>query len=113
MTGVSLRNETRPEAKRCAAPGCDHPIIALATGRPARFCSDACRARAHRQRHPTAPPIAEADMGSASSRGRRLDRAWLVRLRRGERTVIVAIGLRRSAADRLVDQINDLLTDPA
>jgi len=27
--------------------------------------------------------------------------------------VVVAIGLRRLAADRLVEQINDLLADPA
>ncbi len=113
MTRVPLRNATRPEAKRCAAPGCDIPIVALATGRPARFCSGACRARAHRQRHTSPPPVAEADMGSASSRGRHPDRAWLVRLRRGDHSVVVAIGLRRLAADRLVEQINDLLADPA
>jgi hypothetical protein len=37
----------------------------------------------------------------------------MVRLRRGQRSVIVAIGLRRSAADRLAEQITDLLTDTA
>jgi hypothetical protein len=52
-------------------------------------------------------------MGSASSRGRHPDRAWLVRLRRGDHSVVVAIGLRRLDADRLVEQINDLLADPA
>lgn len=50
-------------------------------------------------------------MGSASSRGRPPERAWMVRLRRGQRSVIVAIGLRRPAADRLAAQIADLLTD--
>ncbi len=35
----------------------------------------------------------------------------MVRLRRGQRSVIVAIGLRRSAADRLAEQIADLLGD--
>lgn len=113
MTRVSYRNETRPEAKRCAAPECSNVIVPLPTGRPARFCSSACRARAHRQRPVTAPPIAEADMGSASSRGRHPDTAWLVRLRRDDRTVIVAIGLRRPIADRLAEQINNLLADPA
>jgi len=37
----------------------------------------------------------------------------MVRLRRGERSVIVAIGLRRPAADRLAAQIADLLGAPA
>jgi hypothetical protein len=35
-----------------------------------------------------------------------------VRLRRGDHSLVVAIGLRRLAADRLVEQINDLLADP-
>lgn len=111
MTTLSSRNETM--AARCAGPGCDHPIVPAATGRPARFCSNACRSRAHRRRHSSAPAVAEADMGSASSRGRHPERAWLVRLRRDQRSVVVAIGLRRSAADRLVDQINELFADPA
>lgn len=112
MTRLSLRNETPPEAKRCAGADCDRPIIPAPTGRPARFCSVACRSRAHRQRHANAPAVAEADMGSASSRGRPPDTAWLVRLRRGERAIVVAIGLRRTAADRLAERINDLLANP-
>jgi len=55
--------------------------------------------------------VAEVDFGSATSRGRLAEQAWMVRLRRGERDVIVAIGLRRHAADRLAEQITDLLTD--
>lgn len=51
----------------------------------------------------------EVDFGSASSRGRPPERAWMVRLRRGERSVIVAIGLRRSAADRLAANIAELV----
>jgi len=48
-------------------------------------------------------------MGSATSRGRHPDQAWLVSLRRTDRNVIVATGLRRRDADRLADQINELL----
>ena len=107
---VSSRNETQPH---CAGPGCENPVVRAATGRPARFCSDACRSRSHRRRHSSAPAVAEVDMGSASSRGRHPDRAWLVRLRRDERVLVIAIGLRRTAADRLADQINDLLADSA
>ncbi len=51
----------------------------------------------------------EVDVGSASSRGRTPDQAWLVRLRNADRTVIIAIGLRRHAADRLALQIDNLL----
>ncbi|MGH7732178.1 MAG: hypothetical protein ACREOE_00390 [Gemmatimonadales bacterium] len=84
------------------------------TGRPARFCSATCRARSHRARRRVeqAPVSLEVDFGSASSRDRPPERAWMVRLRRGERSVILAIGLRRHAADRLAAQIADLLGAP-
>ncbi len=64
MTGVSSRHETDTDPHRCAAPGCDQPINPAPTGRPARFCSDACRARAHRHhRQDTSAPLSvEVDM---------------------------------------------------
>jgi len=37
----------------------------------------------------------------------------MVRLRRGDRSVIVAIGLRRLAADRLAASLTELLGDDA
>jgi hypothetical protein len=40
------------------------------------------------------------------------DRAWLVQLRRGDRHVVIAIGLRRPAANRLAEQVNELLREP-
>lgn len=49
------RDETRPtrgRRKRC--PECKRPIPVAATGRPARYCSPACRQRAYRRRN--APP---------------------------------------------------------
>lgn len=92
----------------CAAPDCDQPVAQQVTGRPARYCSPACRVRAHRARN-AAPVSVEVDMGSATSRGRPPERAWLVRLRRADRTVIVAVGLRRAHAQRLAAQIADLL----
>ncbi|MGH9107192.1 MAG: hypothetical protein ACRDZX_15455 [Acidimicrobiales bacterium] len=55
----------------------------------------------------------EVDMGSASSRGRPPERAWMVRMRKRERSVIVAIGLRRPDADRLASRIADLLAWPS
>jgi hypothetical protein len=84
----------------------------MATGRPARFCSTACRVRAHRAKQAARKPVTvEVDLGSASSRGRRPDRAFIVRMRRGEQSVIVAIGLTRDAADRLAEQIAELVAD--
>ncbi len=107
---VPLRNVTMLEPS-CAAPGCGRPLPRAETGRPARFCSPACRARSHRAatKEKAKPVSVEIDLGSASSRGRPVERAWLVRLRRGQRSVIIAIGLRRPAADRLAEQIADLL----
>jgi len=108
---VSLRHETPPPI--CAGPGCDAPIAPPATGRPGRFCGDACRSRAHRlrQREHDVPVVVEVDFGSASSRDRPVEERWMVRMRRGERDVIIAIGLRRHAADRLAEQITALLAD--
>jgi len=48
-------------------------------------------------------------MGSATSRGRLPERSWLVRLRRSDRSVVVAVGLRRPAAERLAAQLTELL----
>jgi hypothetical protein len=107
---VSLRYDSRMAT--CAAPGCTNVVARHAVGRPGRFCSTACRVRDHRrcQRIAAASVTIEVDMGSASSRGRLPERAWLVRIRRADRAVIVAVGLRRSAADRLAEQLTELLT---
>jgi hypothetical protein len=62
----------------------------------------------------TQPLTIEADTGSASSWGRPPNRAWLVRPRRADRSIIVAIGLPRTAADSLAERITELLQpDPA
>ncbi len=58
------------------------------------------------------PPITvEIDTGSTSSRGRPPGRTWLIRLRRGHQSVITTIGLSRTSADRLAEQITDLLAE--
>jgi hypothetical protein len=108
--GVSLRYAT-PGEPTCEGPGCAQALEPATTGRPARFCSPACRARSHRaaQRARAEPVSVEVDFGSASSRGRPPERAWMVRLRRGQRSVIVTIGLTRAAAERLAAQLTDLL----
>ncbi|MFJ4650348.1 TetR/AcrR family transcriptional regulator [Nocardia sp. NPDC088792] len=47
--GSRRRNET--PATHC--PMCAAPVRPTATGRPARYCSPACRQKAHRRRHAT------------------------------------------------------------
>lgn len=60
----------------------------------------------------TANPVTvEVDIGSASTRGRPPDRSWLVRLRRGQQSVIVTIGLSKVAAEHLAAHIADVLTE--
>jgi hypothetical protein len=53
--------------------------------------------------------VVEVDVGSASSWGRRPERWWLVRLRRGDARVVVAVGLSRAAAEGLAGRLSDLL----
>ena len=51
----------------------------------------------------------EIDHGSTSARDHPAGQAWLVRLRRADRAVIVNTGLRRTAAEHLARQIDRLL----
>ncbi|MFZ4240731.1 XF1762 family protein [Streptomyces murinus] len=46
---ADLRNEIRNEI-RCPAPSCGKPVPQAGRGRPARYCSPACRLRAYRHR---------------------------------------------------------------
>ena len=61
------------------------------------------------QPHAPGPVVVEVDYGSASTRGRPPDQAWLIRLRCGDRAVIITIGLRRPAAEHLADHIIEVL----
>ena len=107
---VSSRHET---GAVCAGPGCTEPIRRQGTGRPARFCSPACRTRSRRAKRAKDTPITvEVDYPSASSRGRPAGTAWMVRLRRGDKAVIVAIGRSRAGAERLAEQLIDPVTTP-
>jgi hypothetical protein len=59
------------------------------------------------------PPVTvQIDTGSASSRGQPPGRTWLIRLRRGNRSVITTIGLSRTSAEHLAEKITSLLTEP-
>jgi hypothetical protein len=61
------------------------------------------------QPHAPERVVVEVDYGSATTRGRPPDQAWLIRLRCGDKAVILSIGLRRSAAERLADHIIEVL----
>lgn len=41
--------------KRCARPGCRQLVAVAQTGRPRRYCSDACRQRSYRKRRRRSP----------------------------------------------------------
>ncbi len=58
------------------------------------------------------PVTVEIDTGSSSARGRPPERIWLIRIRRGERSVITTIGLSRSGAEHLAEHISVVLGEP-
>src|SRR5258707_12960950 len=59
------------------------------------------------------PPVpVEIATGSSPSRGRPPGQAWLIRLRRGNRTAITTIGLSRTSGEHLPQKITDLLAEP-
>ena len=96
--------------RACAGPGCLNPLPAPGRGRPARYCSPACRVRAYRRRRGQRGAISvEVDHGLTSSKGRPAGKTWLVRLRRGDEVVIVAIGLTNATAERLAERIRRLV----
>jgi hypothetical protein len=55
------------------------------------------------------PLTVEIDAGSTSSRGRPPGQAWMIRLRRGDRSVILAVGLSRTAAEHLAEHIAEIV----
>jgi hypothetical protein len=57
------------------------------------------------------PLTVEIDTGSSSTRSRPPNQHWMVRLRRGNRGVIVAIGLNKTAAQHLADHIAEIIHD--
>ncbi len=48
-----MRPTQKPQMSTCQNPTCAQPIAQSPTGRPARYCSNACRQRAKRLRHET------------------------------------------------------------
>lgn len=54
--------------------------------------------------------VIAADLGSASSRGRRPEDSWLVKVSNGEALVVMAWGLSRSGAEHLASRLAEVIT---
>jgi hypothetical protein len=92
----------------CAAPGCENVVLRQnRRGRPPRYCSPACRPAA---KAPLRRLLVEVDHAPTTDQSRPLGRIWLVRLRRGQRSVVIASELGRPSADHLANQIRELLS---
>ncbi len=96
---------------RCARPGCEGPLVRKARGRPPLYCSAACR-HAVGRKGPIPRLMVEIDAEAGDTTGRPTGHVWLVRLRRGERSVEVATGLGRPSAEYLARQLRDLIDMP-
>ena len=104
-----LHNVTKLSiSKICERQGCYQILPEHCKGRPARYCSPACRMAAHRQRK-RGPIRAEVHFGSATTRSRPEERSWMVKLLRDNEELIVTFGQTRDAAERLTARLNDFL----
>jgi hypothetical protein len=106
----------------CANPACENALPARAyTGRPAIYCSPACRKRRRATRTNTGDAtdttatdttdivVVELDHPDTSPDGRPPERIWTLRLRRGQHVVVIAQGLGWPTANALARQLQDLL----
>lgn len=98
-------------SRTCVRPGCEEPLVRKARGRPPLYCSAACRHAAHRK-GPAPRLTVEVDAEAGDATGRPTGHVWLVRLRRGERSVEVATGLGRPSAEYLARRLRDLIEQP-
>ena len=51
ITDALRPSVTKPEVRNVTCEICNAPLPTSSTGRPARYCSPACRQKAHRRRH--------------------------------------------------------------
>jgi hypothetical protein len=99
---------TPDRSRTCARPGCANVLVRRPRGRPPLYCSGACR-HAVARKGPAPRLVVEVDAEARDTTGRPTGHVWLVRLRRGERTVAVATGLGRPSADHLARQLRELI----
>jgi hypothetical protein len=88
----------------CARPGCTKTFSRTGKGRPRIFCSPECYDAVHKARLRV-----EVGYEQVPEAERPTGRIFLVRLCRGNRSVVVATELGRPSADHLARQIEDLI----
>jgi hypothetical protein len=92
-------------ALTCAASGCTDSVPRRpGPGRPALYCSPTCRTKHRRPKI-----LVEVGHPETSPDGRPVQRVWTVRLRRGQRVVVIADDLGWPSANALAGQLDDLL----
>lgn len=96
----------------CAADGCTNPVPATGRpGRPASYCSPACRP-GRKHGHPRRAPaltVEVVDTNNDTNPPGRNPHSWAVRLRRGTVAVTVAEHLGRFTATALADDLQHLI----
>ncbi|HYA69157.1 MAG TPA: hypothetical protein VED63_10530 [Acidimicrobiales bacterium] len=95
----------------CAAKGCENTVVRTnRRGRPPIYCSPRCRPG---RQSALRRLVVEVDHEPVADDGRPVGRVWLVRLRRGQRSVVIAADLGRPSADHLAGEIAALITPRA
>jgi hypothetical protein len=90
-------------ARSCAAPGCNNPVPCRpGPGRPAIYCSPACRPS--RTPRPGGPITIDVDHDDTPGGA-----GWTVTMRRGTRAVTIATNLGRFSATLLREDLNRLM----
>ncbi len=90
----------------CLRPGCGRPVPRGGRGRPAIYCSPACRPSRAR----TSGLLVEVDAPGVEADERPTGRVWRVQLRRGRAVVVLADGVGRLTAMTFASEIRALLT---
>lgn len=99
------------EPVTCAAPECTNSVPRTnRPGRPALYCSIDCRPTHSRAAVRRAGVVVEIDHPDISPDGRPVERVWTVRLRRGQRVVVIADALGWPTANALARELSDLLS---
>jgi len=92
----------------CIAPGCEEPLpFSTGRGRPRLYCSPRCRQAGGRVSDTLVVEVDHEPHDEAVLRP--LGRVWFVRVRRGQREVIVASELGRPSADHLAGQLTAVI----
>jgi hypothetical protein len=93
---------------RCQAPACANPVPRNPRGRPALYCCAQCRPSSRNARG----VVVEIEHPQTCTDGRAPERVWTVRLRRGNRSVVIADALGWPSANALATDLSNLLERP-